>query len=197
MLKERQSCKAKNNGSVIDCELGNPLPRDAQVSTAAQFCHCEHQGSYCHNIFLYKSPAGHLLYHTHNKPHLAEHQGRQRHSAAYDVRRLWQFTSVSGCFLIWFLHDFLLTQDKWAAHSASPGIGQSCFWAGDACIWVGVWFFFSINVFWNISIPLIHFSKCLALAQLYVYTNLGVLYNLFSDLYLSSDFSGVDLHKTA
>lgn len=55
MLKERQSCKAKNNGSVIDCELGNPLQRDAQVSTAAQFCHCEHQGSYCHNI-LYANP---------------------------------------------------------------------------------------------------------------------------------------------
>ncbi|XP_075868420.1 integrin alpha-6-like [Nelusetta ayraudi] len=29
---ERQSCKAKNNGSVIDCELGNPLQRDAQVT---------------------------------------------------------------------------------------------------------------------------------------------------------------------
>lgn len=51
MLKERQSCKAKNNRSSIDCELGNPLQRDAQVSTAAQCCHCEHHGLYCHNVF--------------------------------------------------------------------------------------------------------------------------------------------------
>lgn len=29
---ERQNCTANNNGSVIDCELGNPLQRDAQVT---------------------------------------------------------------------------------------------------------------------------------------------------------------------
>lgn len=52
MLKEGQNCKAKNNGSVVDCELGNPLQRNAQVSTVAQFSHCEHQRLYCRNIFL-------------------------------------------------------------------------------------------------------------------------------------------------
>lgn len=62
------------------------------------------------------------------------------------------FTSASDC-LLWFLDGFLFTQDKQAAHSDSPGVGQGCFWAGDAGIWVGVLFCFllmqSVNVFWN------------------------------------------------
>lgn len=46
MLKERQSCTANSNGSVIDCELGNPLHRNAQVSTAARFSHFEYKHLY-------------------------------------------------------------------------------------------------------------------------------------------------------
>lgn len=50
LLKERQNCTANKKGSVIDCELGNPLQRDAQVSTAADFSHFERQ--YLYGFFI-------------------------------------------------------------------------------------------------------------------------------------------------
>lgn len=87
------------------------------------------------------SPSGHFLRHTHHLGHLTEHWGRQRHSAAPNVRQTWNLTAISCCWISYWLfvilHHFPIMQDKWAGHSTSGGIGQSCFRAGDAGIWVG------------------------------------------------------------
>lgn len=75
-------CTANDKGTLIDCDLGNPIQRDGEVSRtefSLQLLFCPHV------LLLPSSSVGYFLCDANNIGHLAEYKGCEYLSAASNV----------------------------------------------------------------------------------------------------------------
>lgn len=137
------SCTANDKGTLIDCELGNPLQKDTEVSSTALFppyAFCHRRPLY-HVCFCFFVPFR-LVFMSYSQHH-ASHWVQRPSTSLCSLKRKRSETETGisywsvGCTWLW-RNNVPVMQDKCADHTTSWGIGQSGFWGGYASKWVGV-----------------------------------------------------------
>lgn len=73
-------CTVNDKGTLLDCGLGNPIQRDAEVSPTE----VPHQFLF-YLLTLFFLPVGYILCDANNIRHLSEYKGCEYHSAASNV----------------------------------------------------------------------------------------------------------------
>lgn len=156
-------CAANQNGSLADCELGNPFKRDSEVSNTSKMLYYSNLWI----VILIQMFLGNILYHIEHWQDIARHQrGRDRPSAGnvclkfqnhYWFKHAYELIHELKCYhkpvlIVWGLYTAIsvLKQDEFTGRSGqSEGQSQSGDWTTSFCARVRI-----ITVFKQACSPL-------------------------------------------